>query len=70
MAIKQPRVTIFGKLVRKIETRAGKHFAVFNDATELAITAEAAQRISERLQAGSSDKTIHQASIADNSSEN
>ncbi len=43
------RVTIYGKRVARVEAREDKHSAVFDDDTELAISAEAHGRIAERL---------------------
>jgi hypothetical protein len=43
------RVTIYGKQVERVEVRGDKHYAVFADGTDLAISAEAHQRIAERM---------------------
>lgn len=43
------RVTIYGKRVERVEVRGEKHYAVFEDGTDLAISAEAHQRIAERM---------------------
>jgi hypothetical protein len=43
------RVTIYGKRVDRVEARGEKHYAVFDDGTDLAISSEAHGRIAERL---------------------
>jgi hypothetical protein len=68
MSAKVPRVTIFGKQVRKIEMRAGKFFAIFDD-SEMEIAEPAARRISERM-AGASGTANPQSSISNNSPDN
>jgi hypothetical protein len=58
------RVTIYGKRVERVDARGEKHFAVFEDGTELAISAEAYGRIAERLR-GNAAKLPRPTSIAE-----